>query len=350
MKTYEQQARDLMERCGDEEAQGRTAGDVCELANLLVEVERFRTQKDESRKTMDLLDRTLDALEKRLSGQQETTKGEAEPPSPIMAEDRSDAAKQEKAKLDDPTRPVYFHCSSQGCMKQWIGHIPLMLIELHCPLCGEPGVGVGEPITYQAKPVDERPCGCKDPLTVTVLEHETDPMDLCEAVKLDKPEGTAMVKVSATLLHELVMGQRADPPPPAPTVEAQKPLDRLVKIFQEEFARRHPDWKSTTADAYSRQSMAGEIQSVLACFADRLQDTPKKPDPPPPAPEANLEAVADRIVEGLFVHDWRGEMGDFCKVTATHLEVVFTGEGIKRKELTRRQVRQMILETLEAGQ
>ena len=44
MTSYEQQARDLMERCGDEAAQGRTAADVCELANLLVEVERLQKE------------------------------------------------------------------------------------------------------------------------------------------------------------------------------------------------------------------------------------------------------------------------------------------------------------------
>lgn len=37
--TAEQRARDLLERCGVEDAQSFTAGDVVELANLLAEAE-----------------------------------------------------------------------------------------------------------------------------------------------------------------------------------------------------------------------------------------------------------------------------------------------------------------------
>lgn len=42
MVSAEQRARDLLERCGVEDAQSFTAGDVVELANLLVEVDRLR--------------------------------------------------------------------------------------------------------------------------------------------------------------------------------------------------------------------------------------------------------------------------------------------------------------------
>ena len=43
-RTAEQQARDLLERLGWDEAQSLTAGDVCELANLIAECSRLRTQ------------------------------------------------------------------------------------------------------------------------------------------------------------------------------------------------------------------------------------------------------------------------------------------------------------------
>ena len=38
--SLEQQARDILERAGDEHAQKRTAGDVVEIANLLAEIKR----------------------------------------------------------------------------------------------------------------------------------------------------------------------------------------------------------------------------------------------------------------------------------------------------------------------
>lgn len=38
----EQQARDLMEQCGVEDAQSFTAGDVIALANFIAETNRFR--------------------------------------------------------------------------------------------------------------------------------------------------------------------------------------------------------------------------------------------------------------------------------------------------------------------
>lgn len=40
--TMEQWARDIMEECGDELAQTRSAGDVVQLANLLNELEALR--------------------------------------------------------------------------------------------------------------------------------------------------------------------------------------------------------------------------------------------------------------------------------------------------------------------
>ncbi len=43
MSTLEQQARDILERCGWEEAQQCTAGDITELANLLAEVATLRS-------------------------------------------------------------------------------------------------------------------------------------------------------------------------------------------------------------------------------------------------------------------------------------------------------------------
>ena len=39
MKTLEQQARDILERCGWEDAQSCTAADVVELANLLQDLQ-----------------------------------------------------------------------------------------------------------------------------------------------------------------------------------------------------------------------------------------------------------------------------------------------------------------------
>ena len=42
--TAEQQARDLMEQCGWEDAQSRTAGDVVGVANLIAEAERLRAE------------------------------------------------------------------------------------------------------------------------------------------------------------------------------------------------------------------------------------------------------------------------------------------------------------------
>jgi len=41
--SLEQQARDILERAGDEHAQQRTAGDVVEIANLLAENERLQS-------------------------------------------------------------------------------------------------------------------------------------------------------------------------------------------------------------------------------------------------------------------------------------------------------------------
>lgn len=40
-KSAEQQARDLLEQCGVEDAQSFTAGDVVALANLIADVERL---------------------------------------------------------------------------------------------------------------------------------------------------------------------------------------------------------------------------------------------------------------------------------------------------------------------
>jgi hypothetical protein len=40
--TAEQKARDLLERCGVEDAQEFSAGDLVELANLIAEVESLR--------------------------------------------------------------------------------------------------------------------------------------------------------------------------------------------------------------------------------------------------------------------------------------------------------------------
>ena len=44
--SLEQQARDILERAGDEHAQQRTAGDVVEIANLLAEIERLRAERE----------------------------------------------------------------------------------------------------------------------------------------------------------------------------------------------------------------------------------------------------------------------------------------------------------------
>jgi len=43
-ESAEQQARDLLERCGVEDAQSFSAGDVVELANLIAETNRYRRQ------------------------------------------------------------------------------------------------------------------------------------------------------------------------------------------------------------------------------------------------------------------------------------------------------------------
>jgi len=43
--SLEQQARDILERAGDEHAQKRTAGDVVEISNLLAEIERLRAER-----------------------------------------------------------------------------------------------------------------------------------------------------------------------------------------------------------------------------------------------------------------------------------------------------------------
>lgn len=43
-QSAEQQARDLLERCGVEDAQSFTAGDVVELANLIAKSEEYRRQ------------------------------------------------------------------------------------------------------------------------------------------------------------------------------------------------------------------------------------------------------------------------------------------------------------------
>jgi hypothetical protein len=42
MTSYEQKARDMLERCGWKGAQRRTASDVVEVANLLVERDRLK--------------------------------------------------------------------------------------------------------------------------------------------------------------------------------------------------------------------------------------------------------------------------------------------------------------------
>ena len=44
MKSAEQQARDLLEQCGVEDAQSFSAGDVVALANLIAEAHRYRHQ------------------------------------------------------------------------------------------------------------------------------------------------------------------------------------------------------------------------------------------------------------------------------------------------------------------
>lgn len=42
-KTLEQQARDILEGCGWDDAQSCTAGDVIEVANLLADLRRYKT-------------------------------------------------------------------------------------------------------------------------------------------------------------------------------------------------------------------------------------------------------------------------------------------------------------------
>lgn len=42
MKTAEQRARDILYRCGVKDAQSFTAGDVVELANMIVELEEAK--------------------------------------------------------------------------------------------------------------------------------------------------------------------------------------------------------------------------------------------------------------------------------------------------------------------
>lgn len=48
-KSAEQEARDLLERCGVEDAQSFTAGDVVELANLIVELDDYRRARAKAR-------------------------------------------------------------------------------------------------------------------------------------------------------------------------------------------------------------------------------------------------------------------------------------------------------------
>lgn len=43
-KSAEQQARDMLERCGVEDAQCFTSGDLVELANLVADAEQYRRQ------------------------------------------------------------------------------------------------------------------------------------------------------------------------------------------------------------------------------------------------------------------------------------------------------------------
>lgn len=52
-KTCEQQARDILERCGWERAQSLTAGDVCEVANLIAEIRRLQAIVAKLPKTAD---------------------------------------------------------------------------------------------------------------------------------------------------------------------------------------------------------------------------------------------------------------------------------------------------------
>lgn len=52
--TLEQQARDILERCGWDDAQQCTAGDVVELANLLADVERLKAEVEQLRAVITL--------------------------------------------------------------------------------------------------------------------------------------------------------------------------------------------------------------------------------------------------------------------------------------------------------
>lgn len=50
-ESAEQQARDLLERCGVEEAQSFSAGDLVELANLIAELNSYRRVNDRFRRS-----------------------------------------------------------------------------------------------------------------------------------------------------------------------------------------------------------------------------------------------------------------------------------------------------------
>jgi hypothetical protein len=52
-KSAEQQARDLLEQCGVEDAQSFSAGDVVALANLIAEVNTHRRQVSELTRIYD---------------------------------------------------------------------------------------------------------------------------------------------------------------------------------------------------------------------------------------------------------------------------------------------------------